>query len=499
MESSRPVPSASPDTTYPASDSDVESNATSAYDVAPMDLKYSDGELSWASADSSSHVLRLKDEEIAIVTAKAAGGYQVLYIPPPETSVDKQPFELRSISLTHLPGPFLDAHLFKALPTWLDPADGKNIHVLVSTLSGTGLAPAFYDAVLLPLLTAVGLSSSSYTTIKTESADSVKDFAKSTLLAGANAGKQQTVLMLSGDGGMVDTINGLLEDEQRSSNYTKPVLVQLPLGTGNALFHSLHKTPNPSIASPYIQGLRTLLYGTPKPLPILSAEFSSGTRVLSNEGQTASPIPKSTLYGAVVASYGLHATLVADSDTTEYRKHGRDRFGIAANNLLFPEGPEGKAFPHAYRAEVTLLRGQDEIKVPRKTHGYVLATLVSNLEKGFTISPDSEPLDSQLRVVHFGATSGLQAMEVMKAAYGNGSHIGMEWQGEAGVEEEGKTMKLGYEAVDGVKIEFQEPGEDWKWRRCCVDGLIVGVEEGGWMVVKKVPQGRECVDVVIDA
>lgn len=266
------------------------------------------------------------------------------------------------------------------------------------------------------------------------------------------------------------------------STYTKPILLLLPLGTGNALFHSLHRpSPLPSV---YIQGLRTLLHGTPRPLPIFRATFSPGARLLTNEGQTATPLPQNTLHGAVVASYGLHATLVADSDTTEYRKHGDKRFGLVAKDLLFPE--DGKR-PHAYKADVTLIKsgvdGKEEV-IGRKDHGYILASLVSNLEKTFTISPASKPLDGQIRVVHFGAMGGEETMGIMMEAYNEGKHVGMQ--------------AVEYESVEGLKILFREEGEDWKWRRCCVDGLIVGVEEGGWMEVQRVEDGRTAVDVVVD-
>jgi hypothetical protein len=151
----------------------------------------------------------------------------------------------------------------------------------------------------------------------------------------------------------------------------KPILSQLPLGTGNALFHSLQKPA--SIPSIYIQGLRTLLHGIPKPLPIFQAKFSPGARLLTDEGQIASPLTNGTLYGAVVASYGLYATLVADSDTIEYRKHRDKRFRLVAKDLLFPE--DGKA--HIYKAEVVL----DRKRLFRKEHGYVLASLVSNWKR----------------------------------------------------------------------------------------------------------------------
>lgn len=133
---------------------------------------------------------------------------------------------------------------------------------------------------------------------------------------------------------------------------------------------------------------------------------------------------------------------------------------------------------------MTFFQGSKEVQLDRKEHGYVLATMVSNLERAFTISPESKPFESALRVVHFGALSGDEAMEVMKAAYDNGRHL--------------KNQAVGYEKVDGLKIAFREEGEDWKWRRCCIDGSIVGVEEGGWMEVRVLGEGKEAINVVAD-
>lgn len=182
----------------------------------------------------------------------------------------------------------------------------------------------------------------------------------------------------------------------------------------------------------------------------------------------------------MVASCGFHSTLVADSDTTEYRKHGDKRFGLVANDLLFPES----GAPHGYLADVTLIRnGQREV-IKRSEHGYILATLVSNLEKTFTISPGSKPFDRALRVVHFGALSGDDTMNVMKAAYDGGKHV--------------QRDDVGYENVEGLRVDFKEPGEDWKWRRCCIDGLTVGVEEGGWMEISLLDESEEAINVVAD-
>ncbi|PQE06254.1 glycogen synthase kinase mutation revertant protein [Rutstroemia sp. NJR-2017a BBW] len=449
-------------------------------------FSYRNGDLTWSGAGGSDGQAaggKIKGEEVLFVTenkgSDGAAGYTIFSLTSIDTTdVKKLPLELKATSASTLPKECLDNYLFRGLPTYLRPAEAQ-IYVLVSTLSGTGLAPDFYDIVLHRILEAIGVPDSSYTLIRTNSAHSVREFASKELLQRANEGKKQSVLMLSGDGGVVDTINGLLESGDKSQLFTKPTLAQLPLGTGNALFHSLHRpSPLPSI---YIQGLRTLLHGTPRPLPLFRARFSPGSRTITNEGQTTNLLSQNLVHGAVVASYGLHATLVADSDTVEYRKHGDKRFGLVAGDLLFPK--DG-AMPHKYKAKVTLFRTSgEEYVVPRKEHGYVLSSLVSNLEKTFTISPASKPLDGELRVVHFGAASGKQTMKVMEEAYKQGAHVG---KGE-----------VGYEAMEKLRIDFEEEGEDWKWRRCCVDGLIVGVEEGGWMEVQRL-KGDETLDVVVD-
>lgn len=259
------------------------------------------------------------------------------------------------------------------------------------------------------------------------------------------------------------------------------------MGTGNALFHSIYRRSPPSQAL----GLRSLLHGTAKPLPTFKANFSPGARILRNEGQDTVPLgSKNALYGAVVASYGFHATLVADSDTVEYRKHGSARFQMIAKDLLFPEKVgEEEPSPHAYKAKITLLKDtgdetranlEKEVPLERSEHGYILLSLVSNLEETFTISPESAPLDGKLRICHFGALSGEKTMEIMTKAYDNGNHVAM--------------PEVGYEAVRGIRIDFEE--EDERWRRVCIDGVIVRVEKGGWMEVRNLKEGGEAVEII---
>ena len=178
---------------------------------------YNDGVLTWNGG-------QLKDEDtITITVTKSNGdtaesGYTIWSLEPPadvSQPAPPTPFKLRTTSASNLPKPFLDKHLFHSLSAHLSH-ESNILHVLISTLSGTGLAPQFFVEILEPLLGAVGLRESDYSVVRTKSAESVKEFAQSELLVRANEGKKQTVLMLSGDGGMVDTINGLMENGERS-------------------------------------------------------------------------------------------------------------------------------------------------------------------------------------------------------------------------------------------------------------------------------------------
>ena len=73
-------------------------------------------------------------------------------------------------------------------------------------------------------------------------------------------------------------------------------------------------------------------------------------------------------------------------------------------------------------------------------------------------------------------------MKIMGAAYKDGNHLSID-----GVE---------HQSVDAMRIDFLEEAKDW--RRVCIDGLIVSVEERGFMSLKHVPKGSEAIDVVVD-
>ncbi|OHE95677.1 diacylglycerol kinase catalytic domain-containing protein [Colletotrichum orchidophilum] len=402
--------------------------------------------------------------------------------------------------------------LLPQFPDHLAPKSGAHdVHFIVSTMAGLGHAPTFWDGVVQPLLLLAGQKTSSgdlantfaaseglpassqngsrlpanFNVLVTENADSVRTFAKERWAARQAASSEasprtETIILLSGDGGVVDLLNGCEEVESATALST---IALLPLGTGNACFHSLHQPLYTETGpSHMVLGIRTLFFGTPAPLPSFRASFSPGARLIS---YTADPGPHAPgdaalsrhdtsvdhLFGAIVASYGFHAQLVWESDTPEYRKHGNKRFGMVAQELLKES--------HAYVAAVEVRGpgGNERRRVERERFGYALAAIVSNLEKTFTIAPDSGPLQGRLKLVHFGAVGGDKTMEIMMAAYKQGSHVGMRW-----TNAEGKEDYVGYEDAEEIRVTIGE--KDPRWRKVCIDGTIVEIPEGGWMAVE---------------
>lgn len=397
-----------------------------------------------------------------------------------ETSAPKVKFE--SLQVTNLPSSYVELHSAKRPPHLLVPPNHDttpNLHVIVSVRSGIGKAQDFYEDVLKNAFHAVELGDTSYRLYITESENFITDLARTIFLPRANEGISQTILLLSGDGGIVDLMNALLSSPQTNS-YVKPVIGLLVLGTGNALANST------GINRGSTQGLRTLFKGRPHSLPIFTAKFSPGSEFMVDEGQSTEPLPKSdegfVVHGAVVCSWAFHASLVADSDTTEYRKYGSERFPMAGKELLMPS--DGSA-PHIYQGKITFFKQDQEghehnVTLDRREHMYILASLVSNLEEKFVISPHSKPLDGQLWLLHFGALSSAEMMRIMGLAYQGGLHV--------------EDEAVCYDNISGLRIDLDEA--DSRWRRICVDGKIVRVNEGGWVEIRK--EKRDILDIVAE-
>ncbi|KAJ0118136.1 diacylglycerol kinase catalytic domain-containing protein [Diaporthe amygdali] len=445
-------------------------------------VKYDDNRITWShqTQNDGEGKIYIKTEEIVLIAEVAAGDHLILALSQGEEGAAES-FRLSAFVARNLRQDLLDQYLLSKLPDHLSAGAESSLKVVISTKSGTGQSQKFYDSVLQPLLTALGfrgeeagvdVDSSTggkvYQVTVTKDSNSVKDFSRERWGRDGGSTKRaegsETVILLSGDGGIVDLLNG---STQPTEPGLLPNIAIIPLGTGNATFHSLHKPHYTASDRPaplhLVLALQALLKGKSSPLPTFEALFTSGSQLVEEKKEsTEAPSPISQLTGAIVASYGFHSQLVWESDTPAYRKHGDKRFGMVAQELL----KEG----HAYNASVET--SSSTLSTTR--YNYILATMVSNLEKTFTISPESKPLDGKLWLVHFGDVGGQKTMEIMMAAYNNGSHVGIEG--------------VGYEAVDYVKVMTHE--EDPRWRKVCIDGTIVELPQGGSMTVKKSPNPR---------
>ncbi|UNI21622.1 hypothetical protein JDV02_007598 [Purpureocillium takamizusanense] len=546
--------------------------------TAVQDVRVQDDNLVWTdpSDGAQQHQVRL-DQVLFTLPAAPEGSIIVCLVEDDDTAAaaaehkkTQPPFRLVALRADGDGSPLTEQLLLRdgrervdELPAHLrrrrddDGKDANDVRVVVSTGSGVGHAVAFWEQVLRPLFTLVGealgqreeaaVGADPKDVVVTEDAHSVRRFARA-LSERRSKGERQgrgeegsstTVILLSGDGGVADLLNGIGGSSSSSDGSTAvpvpppaPLVALLPLGTANALFHSLHK-PVSTGPSPLVLALRTLFLGAPADLPAFRASFSPGARIVS---YATSPTPPSaeaggkdsnndaveSLYGAIVASYGFHASLVHESDTPAYRVHGSKRFGMVAQDLLreshpyrarlfirrpsasasasstsasapngAPPPPPAPAYASASSPPQQPLEpfppGSSDGGNGGNTHAYVLATMVSNLERTFTISPASTPLDNRLRLVHFGPIGGPRTMEVMMAAYDGGAHVGMAWDDD---DDDGghHHHRVAYEEVDELRVEVRED-DDARWRVFCVDGTIVEVPRRGHMAVEKAKPG----------
>jgi len=381
---------------------------------------------------------------LALIPSKAADTYTLISQTGPEGG-------LTSSTITSPPAEVIERF---RIPVDVPAHLQKPVSVIISPNSGLGKAGLYFSTLLAPIL---DFYSVDYCKNTVTSPAAVK-----TITNGLPEGTS-TVIVLSGDTVIFELLNELPSTK-------RPTLVLIPTGTGNGLASSLYRplSPGDLIRS----ALDTFLYGMPHPLPGFTVKLSPGARLLEQAA------PSQGLRGTVVTSWGFHASLVADADAPEIRSTGAEKFQVAAKQNLTPP-------LHAYRGAISIIRPGstvwEEIEDTNdEGHFYLVVTGVSNFEPTFTISPAANGVDGVLRIIYFGVgdVEGAEGvMGVMKAAYDGGKHVSM-----PGVR---------YQAVDGVRVHPKE-AED-KWRRICVDGVVVTLEKDGWFEINN---HKGWVDVV---
>ncbi|KAI5817728.1 ATP-NAD kinase-like domain-containing protein [Pyronema omphalodes] len=368
------------------------------------------------------------EDLICIVPSYDQNSYTLCYL---ARDASNNPEILMTAAISNPPKPLLDQFLISKLPEHLTNPPT----VLVSSASGSNGAASYYDNFISPLLFALydthdlGPPSPIHTTSATTISDTVRSLSQKS--------EQQTILLLAGDTAITEAINAAKDHI---------TLAIFPLGTGNALSTSYHSSKGHPLISP----LKALLHGAAKPLPTFSVQFSAGAKC--SNGTAVEPTT-----GAIVVSWGVHAAVVADAEELRATVKGRERFGVAFQEIAKEM--------HRFLGKVSVRVDGEWKQVGDEDHFYVLATMCAELEPGFRISPDSTPGEKRMRLVWFSVEKPEEVGEMMAKAFDGGKHTDDE--------------RVRYEAVEGIRIEVQEKEE--RYRRVCIDGGIVTLPENGWV------------------
>lgn len=333
-----------------------------------------------------------------------------------------------------------------AVPNIADPEKlliaNDRVVIIDSINSGTGRTEkkSVYHALLKPLFDDyLGVAHEYHATV---SADSIHQFAQDI----EPLGKPLTVILISGDTSVNEFVNGLSEIKSPSSLK----LFVIPSGTGNSLALSIG-IENELQA---IQKLVNYDESHVRALNLYESKFPVHSKVLSQDKEVSEI--NGPVKFLVVISWAFHASLVADSDTPELRKHGIDRFKLAAFSNL--------AQTQKYDGEVTF--GDKKISGP---FAYFVVTSSKKFEPTFEISPKGDIFDDNLYLISFSTEEddkeGKYIMEIMGQVYSQGSHA--------------ENPKVTYERVSkGQEIVLKiKNAASKRKRRFCLDGTIIAIPE----------------------
>ena len=196
-----------------------------------------------------------------------------------------------------------------------DRLRAADVHVIVSTQSGAGLATTTSDNILTSLFTLFGVKPTVHTTT---SKTSHSEYLESTVFSRVH---ENIIVILGGDTIIYDLLNALPKNSHLTAAH-RFTICPIPCGTGNALAVSL--------------GTKSILIGVSKVFGVSEFNAVHNTILPVMKISIRETQQERTIWGAVVCSWGLHASLVADSDDPEMRKqHGANRFAVPSLSFCF--------------------------------------------------------------------------------------------------------------------------------------------------------------------
>lgn len=200
------------------------STSDAAVNGEPVEFTYENNTLTWTRERQGTNEgvehkgTILESDVLAIIpTSTTSPAYTVYTLPrlstPDNTALPVPDVSFHTTQLISAPSAFISSHLLSspAPPHLSLPAD--DIYVIISSKSGTGKAAAFFEGVLKPALKVLGLGEDGYQVLLTTSNESITELAEGTLREKAGRGVRQTVILLSGDGGVVELLNGVVGAE----------------------------------------------------------------------------------------------------------------------------------------------------------------------------------------------------------------------------------------------------------------------------------------------
>lgn len=320
----------------------------------------------------------------------------------------------------------------------------NDVYVLDSTKSGPKLRTkdnGFYGRILQPLFD--DLFKIEHTYIATTSSRSIHEFSS----ALESHDRPILMIIIAGDTSIGEFVNSLSKN-----NVGNIRIFVVPAGTGNSLALSLGIVDEAKA----VQRLFLHTNENATPLHLYQANFSTGSYLLENTGRHQ-PIPNPILF-VVVVSWAFHASLVADSDTEEMRKHGINRFKVAAHQNLSRR--------QEYNGNLSI---NDEEGIKTNHQGpfaYLVITPSQKFEPTFNILPRGDIFNSDLYVVGFQTNQDESyILDIMKEVYNDGNHI--------------KDERVFYDKVDknlSISLTLGQ-NKSLETRRFCVDGAVIIVPD----------------------